>query len=170
MIIDRGKPTDRDALPLFTKKRGWIENEQRAEVPHEILSASVMSFERSHPEAVLRSISHTYNCIGLAFASRRTFIDPDQLDKIFQEDRYRILGETERPQTGDMVVYKNNLREALHIGIITCVTTNVDPSKPPYDIMVLSKWGPWGEYLHRIDYVPDALGTPQEYWTERQSV
>jgi len=170
LIINPGQPSDPAAMPLHTKQRTWINNEQRAELLPEILSAAVSSKKSSHPAAVLRSISGTYNCLGLTFASRRTCIDPDQLDKILREDGYRGLGVVEAPCIGDIVVYKNNLREPLHVAVIVSIKTNVDPNQPPYDIMVLSKWGFEGEYIHSVGYVPDALGTPQEFWTERKGL
>jgi hypothetical protein len=39
-----------------------------------------------------------------------------------------------------------------------------------YSIVVLSKWGYDGEYPHKVSYVPDALGSPEEFWTDRKSV
>jgi hypothetical protein len=36
------------------------------------------------------------------------------------------------------------------------------------DLMVLSKWGADGEYIHALGDVPALLGVPREFWTDRR--
>ena len=38
----------------------------------------------------------------------------------------------------------------------------------PYELLILSKWGKMGEYIHKLDEVPDWMGTTYEFWSERK--
>jgi hypothetical protein len=168
IIIRPGEPEDGLSMPLYTQKRNFIPNEQRLESAPEILRAAVSIMRKNRPDARLRSITATYNCLGMAFASRRTHIDPMHLSKILRDDGYRLLQPDEAASPGDVVVYKNKFKEPVHVGLVIKTTPNVDPGQPPYNIEVLSKWGYDGEYLHEVTYVPEVLGSPEEYWTDRK--
>ena len=118
-----------------------------------------------HPNRRVRSLSSTYNCIGMVFASRRTWIEPEHLMMILLEDGYRqITGDAEL-QTGDVVVYRDAAGEVSHIALVAEV--RIDFSAAYREIFVLSQWGQYGEYFHHIDDVSPRLGIPREYWTER---
>jgi hypothetical protein len=110
-------------------------------------------------------MSATYNCFGLVFASRRTWIHEEALDLILRDDGYRRV---DVPWIGDVVIYRDNDDNVNHVGIV--VGLNVDSMGGQPEILVLSKWGADGEYLHRHDHVPELFGARVEYWTERAGV
>ncbi len=114
--------------------------------------------------------SGPYNCAGLVFAGRRGWLfDGERIDAlgslfvtsidpavrgILRADGFVAIPR-ESAATGDVVTYGVN--EVEHVGLVT----RRDPAR---GIMVVSKFGAWGEYEHEIDDVPDGLGTPDQIW------
>jgi hypothetical protein len=155
------------ALALETRARRPIANELRPELPREILDANTTLFARERPRARLRSITNTYNCVGMVVGSRRVWIDPADLIRILVEDGYRKLNGLAEAQFGDVVVYRNAKREVVHVGIV--IGKNLyDPEAVRDPLVVLSKWGGAGEYEHDLSDVPVQLGSPAEFWTDRK--
>ena len=118
-----------------------------------------------HPDARARSLSSMYNCMGMVFASRRTWVDPEHLPMILEDDSYRRVSSEGELQPGDVVVYRHDDGEISHVGVVTEVRTNV--REAAREVFVLSQWGRDGEYFHRADDVNPQLGKPAEYWTDR---
>ena len=110
-------------------------------------------------------MSSTYNCMGMVFASRRTWVDPEHLTIILEDDGYRPVANEGELQPGDVVIYRDDAGEVSHVGIVTKVRTNL--LQASREITVLSQWGESGEYFHRVDDVHPGLGHPSEYWTDR---
>ena len=111
----------------------------------------------------VRSVSpFMYNCVGMIFASRRAWIEPDELKLIFCDDKYRKITK-DQLECGDIVIYTKG-NERTHVGLVTSVQ-RTDGEKGP--IWVLSKWGMNAEIVHRFDVVPAKYGRPSEYWSER---
>ena len=110
-------------------------------------------------------MNSTYNCMGMVFASRRTWVDPEHLTIILEDDGYRPVANEGELQTGDVVIYRDNAGEVSHVGIVTKVRTNL--LQASREITVLSQWGESGEYFHWVDDVHPGLGHPSEYWTDR---
>lgn len=162
LVIGRGGPGDLRAIPLATKRGTHIRNERRLERPPDGLRAAVRLVAQERPLARFRSITNTYNCVGMAFASRRTWVDIDEIRLILNEDGYRQI---EAPEIGDIVIYRNPEYDVKHVGVVLENRPLEAAGKPV--VMVLSKWGGDGEYIHAVDYVPEALGRPTDYWTER---
>ena len=129
------------------------------------MEAAREDMEDSYPEARLRSFRSDYNCMGMVFANRRVWINPDQLNLILSDDAYRPVGDERDLQPGDVVVYRNTGGAVVHVGIVSTVTPNLLTAS--WEVQVLSQWGAAGEYFHRVDNVHPMLGTPSEYWTER---
>jgi hypothetical protein len=139
------------------------------ERPIAALKAAVDLIRELFPEARLRSITGTYNCVGLVAASRRTWVDPEHIVKILTDDGYRQLPRPEDAEAGDVVVYHDPAGEPCHVGIV--VTKNLAVAGESRDLLtVLSKWGADGEYLHDLTKLPSVLGRPAQYWTDRRSV
>ena len=106
-----------------------------------------------------------YNCMGMVFASRRTWIDPEHLEMILEDDEYqRIVSEAEL-QLGDLVIYRGDNNQVTHVGIISMIDNNLETAIRR--LFVLSQWGGDGEYFHEIHDVSPYLGTPAEFWTDR---
>ena len=91
IIISRGSPGDPRAIPLATREGNYIPNERAPERSPLELQASMRIWAGERPDAIFRSISATYNCIGMTFASRRTWVETEHVDMILREDGYRPL-------------------------------------------------------------------------------
>ena len=152
-------------LPLVTKRGTHIPNEQRPESSRATMDARKEQVVNGNPERQVRSLSSTYNCMGMVFANRRTWVDPEHLPLILTDDGYRRVNAESDLQPGDVVVYRSESGEVSHVGIVSKVRTNlIEASR---EVQVLSQWGATGEYFHRVDDVSPSLGVPREYWTER---
>lgn len=144
----------------FEDYKYWIKMQSTAEVRR-----SVDLYLRDLPldKCYVRSISpFMYNCVGLIFASRRAWIEIDELKQILSEDNYRQIT-FEEICCGDIVIYSKNKRR-IHVGLVTSVQrigSRIGPVK------VLSKWGRSAEVEHDIGVVPKDYGIHSEYWSER---
>ena len=82
------------------------------------MNAAKLAHLAAHPKATARSLRSLYNCMGMVFASRRTWIDPEHLEMILEDDEYqRIVSEAEL-QVGDLVIYRGDNNQVTHVGII----------------------------------------------------
>jgi hypothetical protein len=158
-----------DSLLLQTQAKWQIPNELRKERPRASLQAAVELAKSLCPDAIFRSITNTYNCVGLVVATRRVWVDPERVVRILTDDGYKQLRRAEEADRGDVVIYHDDKGEACHVGIV--VNKNlVVPGRNNDLLTVLSKWGGDGEYIHEMSKVPGYLGRPAEYWTDRRSV
>lgn len=154
-------------IRLSTRKNTCIPNERRPQKPPVAMKEAKKLVLDAHRSARVRSLSSMYNCMGLVFASRRTWIDPEHLDVILRDDQYRRLDNEKEIQPGDVIVYRNEDGEASHVGIVAKVLTDLSIDEAPVMLCVLSQWGASGEYFHLADDVSSLLGNPSEYWTDR---
>jgi hypothetical protein len=158
-----------DSLQLQTRTKWSIPNELRMERPVIARRAAVDLIRELFPEARLRSITSTYNCMGLVVASRRTWVDPEHVVKILTDDGYRQLPRPEDAEASDVVVYYDPDGAPCHVGIV--VAKNLAVAGESRDLLtVLSKWGADGEYQHDLTKLPALLGRPAQYWTDRRLV
>ena len=141
VILDQGGVRDQNALSLSTRRGTHIPNEARQEWSPARLKDSILAFRREHPDAVLRSITAVYNCLGLPFAARRTWIDPDHTRMILTEDGYTKLPGADHARVGDIVVYRL-ADEDTHVGVLIRIE---DPLLRHRKLFILSKWGGSGE-------------------------
>jgi hypothetical protein len=155
-------------LPLASRgPNGRIPNEMRPELNPAVLKASVEIWRDQRPNAKLRSITGSYNCIGMVIACRRTWVDPEHLLRVLVEDGYSKLNGEAQAHLGDLVAYRDEKGEICHAGIV--VGKNVyNPDSPRDALIVLSKWGHEGEYVHDASDVPLQCGKPAEFWTDRK--
>lgn len=167
-IIDGGSGKDAASIPLATKKGTWIRNQRRAEIAPAALAASKELFGRKFQGAKLRSLTATYNCVGLAFASRRTWVDPEELSLILKEDAYHKVSDNKDVMPGDIVLYRDRNGEIVHVGVILSKSPNL--SLGDFTFEVLSKWGANGEYQHDLHDVPELLGEAKEFFSERRRI
>jgi hypothetical protein len=136
-------------------------------MPPEGMADAVEDMKKLRPDADLRRITATYNCVGMVVASRRSWVTTEVLIKILVEDGFIQLSGPEAVAVGDVVVYHDDEGEVCHVGIVSEIK-RVLIGAVGVKLRVLSKWGAFGEYFHDSDYVPDYLGQPQEYWTDRR--
>ncbi|MGH7173459.1 MAG: DUF7689 domain-containing protein [Gemmataceae bacterium] len=158
-----------DSLLLQTRAKWRIPNELRPERHPAALKAAVELAHALVPDAILRSITATYNCVGMVVACRRTWVDPADLVRVLREDGYRKLKGPEESDVGDVVIYHDDNGEPCHVGLV--LRKNLLLAGGQEDLLtVLSKWGADGEYIHGASRVPVFLGTPAEYWTDRRTL
>jgi len=106
----------------------------------------------------------------MAFAHRRAWIEDEQIRPILAHDGYRRLPEFSLAEEGDIIVYvsmQNGRLAPSHVAVVL-QRKIVESSDDWSGIMVLSKWGQHGEYIHRMEDVHLYLGRPEECWTERK--
>ena len=129
-------------IALHTRCENQVENEiDRRSLRHGDETAS-RNFQKQYPKGVHRptSPSRKYNCHGLTFASRRTWIwKPLEIAKILKDDDYETV-ELKDAMPGDIVVYSQD-GDPEHSGIVI--------SRDPVPT-ILSKWGAAHEVIHRV--------------------
>ncbi len=169
MIIDQGGQRDKAAVPVGTRRRTWIPNERRRQWAPPAMREAVRINLEACPRAKVRSTESVYNCVGLVFASRRTWIDTEQVSTFLEEDEYRPVAATAEVRTGDVVVYRNPADRSLtHVGLVASVERDLEAAR--FRIYVISQWGPTGEYCHLMEDVPILLGRPTEFWSHRRPI
>lgn len=156
-----------NSLLLETRQRWRIPNQLRPERPKVALQAAIDLAKEICPDAVFRSITNVYNCMGAVVACRRVWVDPEHAVKILKDDGYRKLGGPDEAERGDVVIYEDD-QEPVHIGIVFAKRLVV-PGENGDSLIVLSKWGGDGEYFHDLTKVPGYLGRPTQYWTDRRT-
>jgi hypothetical protein len=87
-----------------------------------------------------------YNCHGLTFKSSKLAIANDQVQKILDDQGWKPAANG-KAAVGDIVIYKKD-GAITHSGIVTKVDAAGSVTQ------VMSKWGPWGVYLHAPNDVP----------------
>ncbi len=156
-----------ESLLLETRDRWKIPNDFCCERNPAALRAARQLWEGLFPDIRFRSISGTYNCVGLVVASRRVIVLPEHLERILTGDGYRRLRGPEEAEHGDVVVYQDEEgAEPTHVGIV--VRKNLISHADEDTLTILSKWGRDGEYEHKSRCVPEVYGRPTQYWTDRR--
>jgi hypothetical protein len=104
-------------------------------------------FKRKYKDALHRPVaaSRKYNCHGLTFASRRTWIDkPTEVQKILTDDDYRPV-DLNAVLPGDVAIYKTK-GVIEHSGVVVKVVDGLP--------VILSKWAALHEAVHRARDCP----------------
>jgi hypothetical protein len=169
MIFGRGSENDNKSIQLATRKGQRIPNERAPERLREAYLEADRIHRHSFSRIKLNSLGGAYNCVGLVFASRRTWIEPMYVSMILKDDGYFKITEAES-RMGDVIIYKDkdDLGEVVHVGLIhsweNWGTTNVQ-------LWILSQWGQDNEYVHLVSDLPEAIrmivSKIPEYWTHR---
>lgn len=154
-------------LALQTRD-GWdIRNELRSEAALVSLKAFNDVWTTKYPDLQVRSLTQTYNCGGMVFANRRVWVDPEDFHQILIRDGFRQLANSHDVERGDVVIYLDDSKAPCHVGLV--LAKNVySPEYPRDPVLVLSKWGAAGEYIHDLLMVPDVYGKQVEFWTDRR--
>lgn len=129
-------------VAVGTRRQRQIQNEMNQEPAHDGAQLEVEAHEKEYQDAIHRPVGpcRTFNCHGLTFASRRTWIDkPTEVQKILDDDDYELVPKT-GVKPGDIAIYTLN-GEICHSGIVV----EVVPMKGP---RVLSKWALLHEVIH----------------------
>jgi hypothetical protein len=149
VILGEGGPNDNKSILLATSKKNRIPNYQMSErAPASRFSARQLHEKGSRQ---LRSLRSDYNCVGMVFANRRTFIEPEHIPLILKDDEF-VEVESSSVMVGDIVLYTIP-SEIIHVGLVISVEGVFETKK----IRVLSQFGRDGEYFH------DAVDIPEGY-------
>lgn len=160
------------ALALQAKSRWNIPNEVPTdqEVQDDLVRAQpALELDQGQfPNIVLRSLGGPYNCVGLVFASRRTMIDAEYIERILREDGYRRVDRA-LAMVGDVVVYRQAPSEPpTHVGLL--IERSIALAESAASERILSKWGRHPEYVHAItDVRVEQYGAVHEFWTDRRT-
>lgn len=84
------------------------------------------------------------NCHGWVFTEGQFVMTGNQIDEILHDNGYV---RTDNPQANDIVVYRSNFGVVLHTGLVRGVLNDGT-------IMIESKWGFEGRYLHPVEDQP----------------
>jgi len=106
-----GGQADPNSVLLSTRKRIWIRNRQYPERHPERMRVAEQYCKNRVPEPIeTRSLSAIYNCFGLVFASRRTALEREDIDRILDEDAYTFVARRADVREGDIIVYRKSPR------------------------------------------------------------
>jgi hypothetical protein len=138
----------RASLGLTTRRQRQIENEMNRDAPLEGARQEIAAWQRQLPNAVHRDEvgpCNTFNCHGLTFASRRTWIhQATEVQKILDDDDYHIVDRA-KVKPGDVAIFTKN-GEIGHSGIVVEVIELLGGLRVP---RILSKWARLHEVVHR---------------------
>ena len=158
-------PSFDKGIPLATKSGALIGNLRRLERAPESLQAGEAIWKREVEGIRCRSLSATYNCMGMVFASRRAHIETKELDRILVEDGYDEVPTLADVALGDIVVYRDDRNIAQHVGVVVEKSAEILDG---WQVTVMSQWGADGEYFHLLDAVPETYGKSTSFWTDRR--
>lgn len=159
-------------MPILTNPLQCLETEIRVETRlgcsisnHQPLDFSQQEenqfaiFEEQYPNIRRRTKPIcAYNCHGLVFASRRTWIcDSHDILTILEHDGYAEIPESE-VLSGDVVIYRTSDGDFQHSGIF--IQWFNKHLKIP---LVLSKWGKYSEVIHQGNDCPYDFSKPCYY-------
>jgi hypothetical protein len=140
----------RAELRLETRCENQIANEINREPVRYGDRLLADDFERKFSQGLHRPVapSRKYNCHGLTFASRRTWIhSPREIAKILTDDDYKTVAPPETVLPGDIAVYYSTEGDAEHSAIVLTIERFGVPK-------VLSKWGAGREVVHMLGNCP----------------
>jgi hypothetical protein len=99
-----------------------------------------------------------YNCHGLTFAARRTWIDESpSIARIISDDKYQEIA-PDKVLPGDVIIFYGDDGDIEHSGIVL--------KAPDQDLkipLILSKWGLSGEVIHWANRGPYSFERPRYY-------
>ncbi len=83
------------------------------------------------------------NCHGWVFTNGHYNLHSEDIDIILEDNGYRVVSE---PIVGDLVVFRDGLDRVTHTGVVRLVLGRL--------ILIESKWGHLGVYLHPVEEQP----------------
>jgi hypothetical protein len=126
-VTDRGRPIPVSAVRRSDGDTAWAPDDAR------------MMRERNAWLIPTAAPDLGYNCHGWVFAAGKHWVLSRDVDAILEDNGY---GEVSDPQPGDVVIYRHpNSGQVWHSGVLRVAEGGL--------MLVESKWGPLGRYLHR---------------------
>ena len=137
----------RSELALHTRRENQVTNEINREAIRacDVLQVEALKTKYSLPTRH-RPVgpSRQYNCHGLTFASRRTWIqEAQEVRKILSDDEYEKITPPDEVMPGDIAVYFKD-GDIEHSGIVVGITRDLGVP------VILSKWGVCHEVIHQV--------------------
>jgi hypothetical protein len=124
-LTDRGR-----AIRLYT--RSFIDKSEVARIEKEAKRIFSLDFIRvSEPDSVC-------NCHGWIFTNGQYWVPTEKVDLILADNDYHKV---EYPRVTDLIIYRDSLGQIVHSGLVRLADDNL--------VLVESKWGHSGRYLHR---------------------
>ncbi len=122
---DLGRP-----VPLFTRPATDVSNQADFDEQH---------LASTRPLTMIRTAASdsASNCHGWVFAGGHFWIRNEAVEGILHDNAYESAAQ---PRSGDIVVYRDDEGKVVHSGIVRIAVDGL--------IMVESKWGMLGRYLH----------------------
>lgn len=98
-----------------------------------------------------------YNCWGFTFNPRQCWISSgNDVQNILNDNGTQVYSPSIR--IGDVICYRDTINVITHTGRVWSINAAGQP------VLIQSKWGGWGEYLHPPLTVPASYGTDVTYW------
>ncbi|MCR4412440.1 MAG: hypothetical protein NUV77_08465 [Thermoguttaceae bacterium] len=94
----------------------------------------------------------THNCHGWVFTQGRFALRPEDVEEILADNHYEKVTD---PQPGDLIIYRNLDGQIEHTGLVRSVIAGEI-------VLIESKWGPLGRFLHAPEDQP--YGTDYAYY------
>lgn len=167
VVLEEGGPDDRLSLRLETRRHRHIPNITRRQLAAVIARTRAEENLKIDPRIQLLSSATTYNCYGLALASRRTCIlSDDDIPWVLADDEYRDLPwDPVSWRPGDLALYTTDGGDISHVAVL--VTIRHDLEAGSSEVFAISAWGETGEYLHPLCTVSPWLGRPFRVVSQR---
>jgi hypothetical protein len=85
-----------------------------------------------------------YNCHGWVFTGGNYLMQGEFVEQILCDNEYTLI---EHPEEDDIVIYRSPVGRILHTGLVRSVL-------PDKSVLIESKWGIEGQFLHRPENQP----------------
>ncbi len=104
-------------------------------------SAILRRFNLQERVIALPNADQNCNCHGWAFTGGRYWVSPGDVEHLLRDNGYQIVSQ---PQAGDLVVYRAaDGGKIIHTGVVRLANEGL--------LLVESKWGAMGRFLHPHD-------------------
>ncbi len=141
--------------PLEDQPSHWAQTDTGRSVPLYVLAqpepntpyrsaddATYLQNHRLQFRVILeKTKSDDYNCHGWVFTGGRYWVRGGSVDMILQDNGYRVMSS---PQIGDLAIYREANGQVAHSGVVCGFTRD-------QEVLVESKWGRLGRFIHRSD-------------------
>lgn len=103
------------------------------------------------------AIDHTHNCHGWVFTGGKAWVRGRVVDQILRDNNYQVVSQ---PAPGDLTIYRDVTGTPSHTSLVRAVADTGE-------VLLESKWGKLGRYVHKIDDHPYSFDTYSYYRSSR---
>jgi hypothetical protein len=142
------------SVPLFVVAR------PEADVPAVAVDEAAYLHNRHFDLGVIRNDAATdeSNCHGWVFTRGHYWLCGPAVEPVLEDNGYRRV---DVPSVGDLAMYRNESGEIAHSGVVCGFTGG-------HDVLVESKWGRLGRYVHVAEHHPYPNAIVTYYHSPRQ--